>query len=373
MRLIPFIIFFALFLQSLILWPIAVYSEESQAGKITKVEGKVTVLRDETKEIDAIKDMPLYEGDTIITGESGKAWFSLEQGSDFQLAPDTQIAIDELSSSEFEDETPTLRLILGYLWSKLRKIRSNSNNLEIHTPTAVIGIRGTEFDTVVSLDTSTVIAVDEGSVQVDSLDEKHVLQKDKMVQIDADIKKVSPVAAIPKAKRDWNAWQKERAQRLYLNLPKISQRLRDRFQIMADGSIKFMSRLKTEEMKVDRAIRKFRTAKDSKSRKAKRQALDQLKTQVDRYKKLAGDFRKKYNRVKVIGKSVNHLREFLSKNRDKFSDKDLDTIDSNFEIIDRNLKKMRSSYRQAIQEIRKTFRKLKKVRQEINKNSSSPN
>jgi hypothetical protein len=255
----------------------------------------------------------------------------------------------------------------------LRKFRSNSNNLEIHTPTAVIGIRGTEFDTVVSLDTSTVIAVDEGTVQVDSLDEMHLLHQDKMVQIEADIKKVSPVAAIPKTKRDWNAWRKERAQRLYLNLPKISQRLCDRFQIMADRSIKFMSRLKAEEIKVNKAIRKFRTAKNSKSRKAKRQALNQLKTQVDKYKKLARDFRKKYNRVKVIGKSTHGLREFLSKNRDKFSDKDLDTIDTNFEIIARNLKEMRSCYRQAIQEIRKTFRKLKKVKQEINKNSSSPN
>ncbi|MBW2192697.1 MAG: FecR domain-containing protein [Deltaproteobacteria bacterium] len=34
----------------------------------------------------------------------------------------------------------------------------------IHTPTAVVGVRGTEFDTVVAEDSSSAIAVDEGSV-----------------------------------------------------------------------------------------------------------------------------------------------------------------------------------------------------------------
>jgi hypothetical protein len=357
--------FILLPLQILIAWPAHVYGNESPAGIITKVEGKVTIIRNETNEIGAEKDAPLHEGDTVITDKSGKAWFSLKQGHDFHIAPDTQVEIDELSSIEFDDNVPSIRLILGYLWSKISKPRSKPGSLDIHTPTAVIGIRGTEFDTVVSLDTTTAIAVDEGTVEVEFLDRRHLLGKDKMVYLDTDVGKVSILTAIPKTKRDWNAWRKERIIMLYKKLPGVSQVLRDGFQKMADGSTKSMIRLKTESKKLDKAIDAYRKAQKGKRAVIKTQALNRLKTQADNYTKLVKNFRKQYNRVKVIGKSSENLIKFLVKNKNKFSDKNLNDINSNLLAIGNNLKKIKVSYAIALSDIRKTYRKLYQVRQEI--------
>lgn len=357
--------FTLLFLQVLMAWPLSVYGVESPAGKITKVEGKVSVIRNETKEISAEKDTPLYEGDTVITGKSGNAWFSLRQGYDFRISPDTQVEIDELYSTEFDENTPNIRLVLGYLWSKINKLKSKPGSLDIHTPTAVIGIRGTEFDTVVSLDTSTAIAVDEGAVEVEFLDKRHLLGKDKMVYLDTEIGKINPLTAIPRTKRDWNAWRLERIVRIYQKLPRVSKIFRDRFRKMADESTKSMIRLKTESKKLDKAIDNLRKAQKSKRPIIKTQALNNLKTQVNNYTKLVKAFRNQYNRVKVIGKSSENLIKFLVKNKNKFSDRNLNAINSNLLAIASDLKKIKVSYAIALSDIRKTYKKLYQVRQEM--------
>ena len=82
----------------------------------------------------------------ILTDESGTIWFTLHQGQQFKLSQDSQMEIDELSDQETEDDRITVRLVLGYLWSKIQKHAGKSKDLRIHTPTVIMGIRGTEFE-----------------------------------------------------------------------------------------------------------------------------------------------------------------------------------------------------------------------------------
>jgi hypothetical protein len=94
------------------------------------------------------RGLPLHKGDVVTTGEKGFAVIELTDGSRMTLRPDTVFALTEYTFAAGKKEHALLRLFKGGLRmvSGLIPKRNPTHGLSIHTPTAVAGVRGTDFD-----------------------------------------------------------------------------------------------------------------------------------------------------------------------------------------------------------------------------------
>jgi hypothetical protein len=136
---------------------------QSGAAKVIYLNGSVSILKD-------LERVPLYMGDwvrpqqQIVTGSDGFAVFEIaSDGSRFEVFPNSRVMF-RTNSTNWSD---LLDLTLGRVKVYIQKLTgAQPNNNRIHTPTAVISVRGTVFDVVVDDDSSTLVSVDEGQVWV---------------------------------------------------------------------------------------------------------------------------------------------------------------------------------------------------------------
>lgn len=130
-------------------------------GKIGYVRGEVTVVS-QGKSTVAQKDFPIKSGDTIKTSAKSIAIISMEDGVVFKMNP-----ISDLSIPEKDDNSVTLNS--GSVFSKVSKQKPNQQ-FKLRTPSAVIGVRGTEFFTsygqTEDKKSDVWMCVNEGSIEV---------------------------------------------------------------------------------------------------------------------------------------------------------------------------------------------------------------
>jgi hypothetical protein len=340
-------------------------AQEIPLGKIEKVTGPVNVLRSDGRQVRGAEGLFLFPGDQITTGKRGKVWFSLQKGRQFRLGEDAQMSLDELSGPEMEDDQPVLRLVLGYLWSKIQRIRQKPGMMEVHTPTAVLGVRGTEFDSVVSLDGTSVITVDEGSVELDAEDKKLILTENKMAQVEIAEKPTPPEPAIPKEKRDWPAWRKMRMKKFSHRLPQLVPRLCATYQRAENRFTRFTTKVQVASHRVTAAIEEVHKARRDRDRQRFAQSVKQLKSQMPQFKRMVANFRRALNRAYVKGIISYRIEQFVIQHREHFSDQEIATIESNLAVIAQKRMQIKHRARQTIARIRRTFKKLKELRIEL--------
>lgn len=100
----------------------------------------------------------------IVTGIDGYAVFELSDGSRFEVYPNSHV----LFRSNRGNWADVLDVWVGRLKVHIEKIMGKPNPHRIHTPTAVISVRGTIFLVEVEEDSeATRVAVEEGEVLVD--------------------------------------------------------------------------------------------------------------------------------------------------------------------------------------------------------------
>ncbi len=132
------------------------------AAKVISLTGDVSVLRDSGP-------WALNAGDSIkmrqviVTGPDGHAVFEVSDGSTFEVFPSSNVV--------FRNNPPSWRDLLDVLAGRIKvhiqKWGGEPNPNRIHTPAAVISVRGTTFDVAVNEDDATTdVAVEEGVVDV---------------------------------------------------------------------------------------------------------------------------------------------------------------------------------------------------------------
>jgi FecR protein len=133
------------------------------AAKVISLTGDVSVLRDNYPWALGLGDA-IQPQQVIVTGDDGHAVFQVADGSTFEIYPNSRVTFRETPSSLGD----LLDVWLGRIKVYIHKIGGEPNPNRIHTPTAVISVRGTVFDvTVNDEDETTVITVDEGTVAVE--------------------------------------------------------------------------------------------------------------------------------------------------------------------------------------------------------------
>lgn len=150
----------------LVFLPTMLWAEE--VGTVAAVEGEVEIER-AANAVEAQVGTAVHQGDVLVTGPDGKLRVVFQDDSVLTLSSDSRLTVDD---SVFEPAQRTARSLFGLVQGTVNAAvsqyyRLRGNAYEIHTETAVAGVRGTEF--TVSFDPKTerteVVAI-EGTVQV---------------------------------------------------------------------------------------------------------------------------------------------------------------------------------------------------------------
>ena len=144
-------------------------------GTITHFSGEVSVQKKDGTTTPGAAGMKVVAGDILVTGANGYGRLEMTDGGEMVLRPNSQL---KLESYRFNANKPTEDgFVFSMLKGGLRTVtgmigkRGNKDAYELKTPTATIGIRGTQFDLRVcaggcgALTDGTYLAVRFGAVQ----------------------------------------------------------------------------------------------------------------------------------------------------------------------------------------------------------------
>ncbi|GAB1476404.1 hypothetical protein MASR2M70_12380 [Bacillota bacterium] len=145
MKKLLILLFCAVFLISGI--PGTAFAAEKTTAELIEMGGDVQVIRSGgEKPFKAFVSMKLAEGDKIITGPKGFAKIKMDKDVIITLAENTKISISELRGSKGASQS-SVNLQTGGVGTSVKEKLTDNSRFEIKTPTAVMGVRGTEFFT----------------------------------------------------------------------------------------------------------------------------------------------------------------------------------------------------------------------------------
>jgi hypothetical protein len=118
-------------------------------GTVQFTAGNVRLRDAAGKTRPAQRGAEINEGDTILSQPSGSAQLKMIDGGIIAVRPNTELRIDQYRFSGREDgnENAVMRLLSGGFRTITGLIgRTRKSNYKVHTPTATIGIRGTDHE-----------------------------------------------------------------------------------------------------------------------------------------------------------------------------------------------------------------------------------
>jgi hypothetical protein len=129
-------------------------------GKAQMVQGEALVVhKGESVAYNLKQDIPLFTGDMLVTMEKARVSVILNDQSVFALAPVSKLVLDKsIYDPEKKMRASRLSLWFGRARFMVAKIAGKSE-YKVRTPTAVCGVRGSDF----------AIAVTPGTVKTSSL------------------------------------------------------------------------------------------------------------------------------------------------------------------------------------------------------------
>jgi len=126
---------------------VAAFSAAAEdAGQIKTAQGSARIERD-GKIIPAVPGAHVLQSDSIITGEDGTVGVTLADNSRLSIGPNTVMSLDK-----YAFDTTTYK---GQMDASLKKgtmvvisgklVKQTPGAMRIHTPSSIMGVRGTKF------------------------------------------------------------------------------------------------------------------------------------------------------------------------------------------------------------------------------------
>ncbi len=198
----------------------------------------------------------LRKGDTVLTKNKSTAVLTFLNGDGtINMSPNTKILMTE--NEKKRDGTPGFIIFLGNISGKVTKKQDTS--IDFYTPTAVAGIRGTEFAIAVAEEGTARVGVTEGVVAVAGQSSEVVLNPGEGSTV--------PLAGNPSdkvtysSKEDFSSWlkttsgsSKGKESEVLANVEKaldFNYGLIDTLQKQSDDSLKKIETLKTEKAELE--------------------------------------------------------------------------------------------------------------------------
>lgn len=148
------------------------FAEETY-GLLMIVKGQVQIIKLNASPVSAKVGAKVYQQDTIVTGKDSRAKIVMSDRNIINVLPETRLRIDQYISN-VKEKNVRLSLIEGKVRSNVEQQYDGSENkFEIKTPSAVAGVRGTQFVTGYRKSTnSTTVITFRGEVVFQGLDVK---------------------------------------------------------------------------------------------------------------------------------------------------------------------------------------------------------
>jgi len=120
------------------------------AGKVELVEGDVTVYDKAKKPRKVAVGDTIHEGEGIVTGKDGELHLNMEDGGFIAVRPNTKMRIVAYQAQGDEGDKGVFSLLQGTFRSVTGWIgKFNPRSYQVRTPTATIGVRGTDHEPLV--------------------------------------------------------------------------------------------------------------------------------------------------------------------------------------------------------------------------------
>ena len=142
-----------------ILWCLTFSSFASIIGDVILHEGNANIERTDGEDVDAEKDVDIFQYDTVKTGK-GKVAIGFIDDTRVDVTQHSKLIIDEFV---YDPNTKTgslsLKAALGTVrYASGQIAKTSPTEVQIKTPTATIGVRGTDFSmTIDEVGSSTII------------------------------------------------------------------------------------------------------------------------------------------------------------------------------------------------------------------------
>src|SRR5690606_39457659 len=147
----------------------------SRVAIISKIEGTVEVQKSGGKKtLKGFKNMSLNEGDVVTTGSKSSVELKFSNGTSTDdtlvLESNSTVTFSKLSTKN--GTTTKVKMKKGKAWVDVKSIATKDDDFQLETPTAIMGVRGTNF--FVGIDPNTgesVIGLLSGIIQMQSKDD----------------------------------------------------------------------------------------------------------------------------------------------------------------------------------------------------------
>ncbi|SFK42847.1 Ig-like domain-containing protein [Brevibacillus centrosporus] len=131
----------------------AAAADTSRVAKVDAVTGNVQVKKaGGTKAYKAFKSMSLNQGDVITTGPKSSITMSMDQSAEVTVSENTVLSLSDLQAAINSNQT-NLKVWSGSVFIKVKPFTNKQDKFTISTPTAIMGVRGTQL--LVSIDPNT--------------------------------------------------------------------------------------------------------------------------------------------------------------------------------------------------------------------------
>ncbi|HYL88634.1 MAG TPA: FecR domain-containing protein [Burkholderiales bacterium] len=129
-----------------VLLGVSTWATASDVGEIKVAKGAAYLERGEAR-LPVKVGMPVQQSDKVVTGADGTVGITFADNSLLSVGPDSVLAIDRYVfdsttyAGQFDSTLSkgTLAVISGKL------VKQSPDAMRVHTPSAIMGVRGTEF------------------------------------------------------------------------------------------------------------------------------------------------------------------------------------------------------------------------------------
>ena len=142
-----------------ILWCLTFSSFASIIGDVILHEGNANIERTDGEDVDAEKDVDIFQYDTVKTGK-GKVAIGFIDDTRVDVTQHSKLIIDEfVYDPNTKKGSLSLKAALGTVrYASGQIAKTSPTEVQIKTPTATIGVRGTDFSmTIDEVGSSTII------------------------------------------------------------------------------------------------------------------------------------------------------------------------------------------------------------------------
>ncbi|NOX88315.1 MAG: FecR domain-containing protein [Calditrichaeota bacterium] len=140
------------------------------SAKVKFLLGDVQLMRQGKTQWQKIRfNQNIYEGDRIRTSLNARVELAMPDGSVIKINENTMFDVKEIKTPENDrSDRMSFTLWVGSIFAKFQKIVEQRQSRTVESPSAVVAVRGTEFDMTVDQKQTTTVRVYEGRVAIRS-------------------------------------------------------------------------------------------------------------------------------------------------------------------------------------------------------------